>query len=109
MHPTNRVLYVLTRKDGSEVEVCGQVAKSDADLPRPGDPCRVEHVPGRVIAVAKTPSSIWTWTVMAIEEDGRAPVDLPEREHVPDNAFLGPGTSAPPAQADDPETARLSA
>lgn len=90
--PTNRVLYVLTRKDGSEVEVCGQLAKTEADLPRPGSPCRVGHVPGRVIAVAKTPSSVWTWTVMAVEDHDvpleAEPADEPgERQSLPLTAF----------------------
>lgn len=73
--PTNRVLYVLTRIDGTEIEVDRGKAVSEADLPQPGAFATVNDIGCRVIAVAKTPHTIYTWTVLFLEHDLGASIE----------------------------------
>lgn len=65
--PTKKVIYLVTRRDGSLHRVDGGTVRSEKDLPIPGDGAFLDGIGCRVTGVLTTPHLEETWHVTAEE------------------------------------------
>lgn len=65
--PTNKVLYLVTRLDGSRLRVDGGEVGAGNDLPAPGDGKVIAGVGCRITEILKTPNLDYSWHIEAVE------------------------------------------